>query len=334
MRPKKYTDSEYLYCFLKSDSYWSQIADKKEGSAQPNVNGRKLLNIKLPIVDEKLKLAIAKFIKVVRKRQGGSNEDLPELPHPLEEQRRIVAKVEELAGKIEEARSLREQTIKETEALIKSELSVIFNKLAKQSDNYRLDKLILDASYGTSAKCEYERQENSIPVLRIPNVSSEKVNFQNIKYGILNNTELSKLIITEGDLLIVRSNGSADLVGRCAVVPTVSEPIAFASYLIKLNCDRKIINPYYLQVTMRHLRNSGVLFNLARTTAGQFNVSLGRLRSAQIPVPSLEEQQRIVAYLDRLQSKVDEMKRLREKAIQELDALLPSILDKAFKGEL
>lgn len=45
-------------------------------------------------------------------------------------------------------------------------------------------------------------------------------------------------------------------------------------------------------------------------------------------------EQEIFTYLDNLQGKINEVKQLREKAIQELDALLPSILDKAFKGEL
>ena len=42
----------------------------------------------------------------------------------------------------------------------------------------------------------------------------------------------------------------------------------------------------------------------------------------------------IVAYLDNLQAKVDHLKELQAKTSAELDALLPSILDKAFKGEL
>jgi type I restriction enzyme S subunit len=54
----------------------------------------------------------------------------------------------------------------------------------------------------------------------------------------------------------------------------------------------------------------------------------------EIPVPSLDEQRRIVAYLDSLQSKVDALKRLQDETAKELDALLPSILDTAFKGEL
>jgi type I restriction enzyme, S subunit len=46
------------------------------------------------------------------------------------------------------------------------------------------------------------------------------------------------------------------------------------------------------------------------------------------------EQRRIVAELDALQAEVDALKRLQAETAAELDALLPSILDRAFKGEL
>jgi type I restriction enzyme S subunit len=54
----------------------------------------------------------------------------------------------------------------------------------------------------------------------------------------------------------------------------------------------------------------------------------------QIPLPPLPEQRRIVAYLDGLQAKVDSLKRLQDETAKELDAMLPSVLDRAFKGEL
>jgi hypothetical protein len=53
-----------------------------------------------------------------------------------------------------------------------------------------------------------------------------------------------------------------------------------------------------------------------------------RFRFAPLP-----EQRRIVAYLDELQAKVDSLKTLQTQSAAELDALLPSILDKAFKRE-
>jgi type I restriction enzyme S subunit len=51
-------------------------------------------------------------------------------------------------------------------------------------------------------------------------------------------------------------------------------------------------------------------------------------------VPPLAEQRRIVAELDALQAEVDALKRLQAETSAELDALLPAILDRAFKGEL
>ena len=47
----------------------------------------------------------------------------------------------------------------------------------------------------------------------------------------------------------------------------------------------------------------------------------------------LAEQRRIVSELDALQAEVDVLMRLQAETTTELDALLPAILDKAFKGE-
>ena len=59
-----------------------------------------------------------------------------------------------------------------------------------------------------------------------------------------------------------------------------------------------------------------------------------QLFSFRMSYPSLLEQQRIVTYLDNLQAKADALKQLQAETTAELDALMPSVLDKAFKGEL
>ena len=53
-----------------------------------------------------------------------------------------------------------------------------------------------------------------------------------------------------------------------------------------------------------------------------------------IALPPLAEQRRIVAYMDALQTKVEAVKQHQAATGAALDALLPSILDRAFKGEL
>lgn len=68
--------------------------------------------------------------------------------------------------------------------------------------------------------------------------------------------------------------------------------------------------------------------------AAQPKLALHRIGSTEIPLPPLAEQRRIVAELDALQSEVDALKRLQAETAAELDALLPALLDRAFKGEL
>jgi type I restriction enzyme, S subunit len=51
-------------------------------------------------------------------------------------------------------------------------------------------------------------------------------------------------------------------------------------------------------------------------------------------VDQVNEQRRIVAYLDGLQVKVIALRELQAESGKELSALMPSVLDKSFKGEL
>ena len=84
------------------------------------------------------------------------------------------------------------------------------------------------------------------------------------------------------------------------------------------------------------LRSPTVFEKAWRSTTGsaQPTVPLHAIRELPIPVPPLAEQRHIVAELDALQAKADALKKLQTETAAELDALLPSILDHAFKGDL
>lgn len=64
------------------------------------------------------------------------------------------------------------------------------------------------------------------------------------------------------------------------------------------------------------------------------HLNIGVLRRFIIRVPSLSEQRRIAAELDALQREVDTLGRMQAETAAELDALVPAVLDRAFKGEL
>ncbi len=61
---------------------------------------------------------------------------------------------------------------------------------------------------------------------------------------------------------------------------------------------------------------------------------LSDIRNWEIPLSPLSEQKRIVAVLDSLSAKAESLKKLQAETQKELEALVPAILDKAFRGEL
>jgi len=71
-----------------------------------------------------------------------------------------------------------------------------------------------------------------------------------------------------------------------------------------------------------------------RTTSGLLSLSVGRINRIKLYLPPLPEQRRIVAELDALQAKVDALRALQGETATALAALLPAVLDRAFRGEL
>ena len=76
------------------------------------------------------------------------------------------------------------------------------------------------------------------------------------------------------------------------------------------------------------------MFDERKQMTGQANVNATTLKKLPLPLPDLHMQARIVTEIDALQAKVDAVKALQTETAAELDAMMPAILHKAFKGEL
>ena len=95
----------------------------------------------------------------------------------------------------------------------------------------RLGEVIPKFDYGTSVQCVSE--PIGTPVLRIPNIASGDLNLSDLKYGDLSSSELAKLRLATGDILLVRTNGNPDICGRSWVTDNLEGDWAFASYLVR-----------------------------------------------------------------------------------------------------
>jgi len=135
-------------------------------------------------------------------------------------------------------------------------------------------------------------------------------------------------------VLIIEGNGSADHIGRTAIFRGEIEDCVHQNHVIRIRPNRNIIEPDYLNLYLNSPVGQAEVRSRGRTTSGLLSLSVGRINQIQIPVPSRHEQCHIVAYVDSLQAKVDALRALQVETQAELDALLPAVLDKAFKEEL
>ncbi|MBI2710286.1 MAG: hypothetical protein HYX34_11415 [Actinobacteria bacterium] len=194
-----------------------------------------------------------------------------------------------------------------------------------------LGSLARGAGYGTSVKCGYE--ETGIGVLRIPNVQRGALDLGDLKRAPSGAPIDAELLLKPGDLLIVRTNGSRDLIGRCA--PVTSEVgCSFASYLIRFRTLVNAVDARFLSMLLTAPWWRGELESAAASSAGQYNLSLRTLIPLPVALPPLEEQARIVAEVERHMSFIDACGRAVDAALVRSAALRRSILKSAFEGRL
>ena len=251
---------------------------------------------------------------------------------PLTEQRRTVARIEELADRIEKARGLRRQAMEEAEALVSSAGAGVFDSFTNTPRNPV--ETSCDVRGGIQKSSKRTPGANPRRYITVAHVQRNWIDTNDERYFEVSNAELERWRLHDGDVLVIEGNGSAEQIGRAALFRGEIEDCVHQNHVIRVRPDKARLLPEFLNAYFNSSAGRHEMLERSRTTSGLFNLSVGRIKQIEIPFPSLEEQRDTVIYLDYLQAKVDSLKRLQAETAAELDALLPSVLDRAFKGEL
>ncbi len=253
--------------------------------------------------------------------------DIP-LP-PLAEQRRVAARIEELAAQIHDARTIRRQAEREAAALSQASSEASYRRLRDHVGCQRFADVcetITDGDHNTPPFTE-----TGIRFIFVGNVSSGCLHFDNSKrvderyFRALS----SQRVPLRGDILYSAVGAT---LGIPAVVDT-DEPFCFQRHVAILKPNRDLVDSQFVW----HMLRSRTAFEKAwasTTGSAQPTVPLRAIRELPIPVPSLEDQRQIASELGHLQAETDGLCRLQAETATEVTALLPAVLDRAFKGEL
>lgn len=244
---------------------------------------------------------------------------------------------------IEDASVLLERIKKEKEQLVKEKKIKKENPLPKISDEEipyelpegwvwcRMQSLFKDLRYGTSKKCDYGLGEH--PVLRIPNIKNGGIDISDLKTTNLSKNEVKDLSLKVDDLLMIRSNGSENLVGRSSVVSTIGIGSAFAGYLMRLQIFKNDIESKYLQITLDSPMLRKSIEGPLRTTSGVKNINSTEVSSLFIPLAPKEEQKVIVEKVSSLMALCDELEAAIELSKTTQEKWMESSLREVFENE-
>lgn len=138
-------------------------------------------------------------------------------------------------------------------------------------------------------------------------------------------------VLEENDVLFCMSSGSSHLVGKNIKLPHLDN-FSFGAFcsIFRLN-NEGLIDSDYLSHYLHSRFYSDYITNIARG-AGINNLRNSDLESLQIPLPPLEEQKKIVAYLDEINATITKLKSDYQAQLTALDEMRNSSLDLAFWG--
>lgn len=260
---------------------------------------------------------------------------------PLAEQKRIVSTINELFADLdkaaENAQSIVDGYQQRRAAILADAFAGHLTEQWREQNNVSesswivtlLKDIVSGFKYGSSEKSDYNN--NGTPVLRIPNIGDGEVDFSDLKYLV--GEENGEYLVHTDDILIIRSNGSRDLVGKCALVPKLDRKYAYASFLIRIQVLDSII-PRFLMHYINSSEAREQLFKKAKSSAGIHNINSKELGSITISLPSIEEQQEIVRILDDLLGNEQRIKEAAEEMLDKIAMMKKSILADAFRGKL
>ena len=286
----------YMGWFLQSERYWRQIRDAAAGIALLNVNAKKLSAISMPVP-------------------------------PLNEQRRIVAAIEEHLSRLDAADASLVTAERRTRLFRDSVLEEALTNGAPRAAIGTIASLT-DGPFGSNLKTSHYVAEGP-RVVRLQNIGDGVFHDERAHITREHFLALVKHSVVSGDVIVASLGDEAP---RACLVPEWLGDAIVKADCIRLRPDDGVDASYVMWAL-----NSRPVKAQAATRIkgiGRPRLGLGGIRELEIPLPPLEDQRRIVAEVEEQLSVIDAMRASIERVQRRSRALRAAILERAFRGEL
>ncbi|AYO12434.1 restriction endonuclease subunit S [Vibrio campbellii] len=298
LRPNnKLLDSKYLFYWVQTESFISDMMAKATGANYPAVSD-----------------------KIVKESQ------IP-LP-PLEEQKRIAA----ILDKADAIRQKRKQAIALADEFLRSVFLDMFGDPVNNPKGWPLGSM---ADFGGFKNgLNYSRDEYGVELSYIGvgdfKSHSKLERIDNLSKIQLNENPDDGYLLKDNDILFVRSNGNKALVGRCLTVHPGEHKVTFSGFCIRYRIQKaEELNPTFLNYCMRMPSMKNAMLKGGQGANIQ-NINQKTLTGLSLPIPPIDLQKDFDSLVRRYQVFIE---RALDGANNDT-ALFSSLSQKAFSGQL
>lgn len=325
------TDNAFRVSFLMKQVnifYWAiilrtlDLGNKSKATAQPVISGKTIypvlspfppieeqqrivdkINEIMPKIDEYEK--IEKELEALKKEFPTNMKDAllqAAMQGKLTEQLQNDNSVDELLISIQKEKEelIAQKKIKKEKSLPNIDEEEIPFDIPENWRWVRWGNLAYSIQYGYNAPAQ---EAGKIKMVRISDIQDNSVNWDSVPYCDIEDEEIETYLLQDNDILFARTGGT---VGKSFLVNGISENAIYAGYLIRTRYSDQLV-PKYLKLFMESQLYWVQLQN-GKTQGCQPNCNGQTLSKMVIPLPPIEEQQRIVERLNALLPLCEDLK--------------------------
>ena len=161
--------------------------------------------------------------------------------------------------------------------------------------------------------------EGGYPITRIETTANDKFNRDRMGYaGITDLLKYESYVLEDGDLLMSHIN-SVQYLGRTVLYcKQPNETIIHGMNLLRLKARRDVIDPAYARYCFYGHPFRSQVGNITKKSVNQASFAVKDLKQIKIDIPSIDEQRKVVAVLDKIQKIIDR----RNEELNALDDLI------------
>jgi type I restriction enzyme, S subunit len=186
--------------------------------------------------------------------------------------------------------------------------------------------------YGTSARSDAD-EASGVPYIGMRNIQRGRIDTTTLRYVTLHDDELAAFRLRRGDLLFNRTN-SPELVGKAAVFDLDLDDAVFASYLVRVALDPRLVVAEFVNAWISSPWGRAWAQRVKRDAVGQSNINATKLAEMPLPLPPLEVQRRIVMAIGERLGRADDLERRAQTLLVDLRAVADDVLERAVAGAM